>query len=248
MDKWKKIFDKNNFIKIDEQVKKQSIQKLKIEIEKVDILAKESYFEKLRRYVPFMSKATFLIQFVLLSIGIFVIKSSTFESTRLILSLVMPILAFLQMFELEKGFKYKMYEIEMSCRMSLKEVISIKLMISTIINLCIMTIFSLLAGHYFKQKSYLLIIYFLVPFMITNVIYIGVIRLLKNKTNQIMSIITMLFVNIILLILNIKFSTVYEISSISIWIILLFMTLFAVTKTLYDFYKKEDIWNLILIN
>jgi len=36
--------------------------------------------------------------------------------------------------ELEKSFKYNMYEIEMSCKMDLKELISIKLIINTFIN------------------------------------------------------------------------------------------------------------------
>ncbi len=246
MDKWREILNKRELPIIDENKKRQSIEILKKEIANIEITVKESYFEKIKRYVPFMSKITFLIQFVLLIVGIFVIKSSTFEKTRLILSLVMPILAFLQMMELQKSFKYNMYEIEMSCKMDLKELISIKLIINTITNLIIMTIFASLTAVHFRNEIYLLIIYFLVPFMITNVINIGVMKLSKNKSNEIINITVTTLMNIILLILNIKFPCVYEMSSILVWIGLLCITVFYFTKAVYQFYEEEEdyIWNL----
>ena len=140
MDKWRETLNKRELPSIDENKKRQSIEILKMEIANTEITVKESYFEKIKRYIPFMSKITFLFQFILLLVGILVIKSMNFEKTRLILSLIMPILAFLQIMELEKSFKYNMYEIEMSCKMDLKESISIKLIINTFINLCIMCI------------------------------------------------------------------------------------------------------------
>ncbi len=245
-EKWKEILNKNTLPKIDKQKKQQSIERLRIEIANTEITVKENYFEKIRRYVPFMNKTTFLIQFVLLLIGIFVIKSMAFEKTRLILSLVMPILAFLQMMELEKSFKYNMYETEMSCKMNLKELISIKLIINTIINLCVMTILAVVTGTHFEQESYVLILYFLVPFMIANVANIVTMRLLKHKSNEIVNMTIMLLINAILLILNIKFPGVYEMSSILVWIGLLCVTVFYFIKTVYRFFEEEDdyIWNL----
>lgn len=245
-EKWKEILNKNTLPKIDKQKKQQSIERLRIEIANTEITVKENYFEKIRRYVPFMNKTTFLIQFVLLIVGIFVIKSMAFEKTRLILSLVMPILAFLQMMELQKSFKYNMYEIEMSCKMDLKELISIKLIINTITNLIIMTIFASLTAVHFGNEIYLLIIYFLVPFMITNVINIGVMKLSKNKSNEIINITVTLLMNIVLLILNIKFPCVYEMSSILVWIGLLGIAVFYFIKAVYQFYEEEEdyIWNL----
>ncbi len=245
-EKWKEILNKNTLPKIDKQKKQQSIERLRIEIANTEITVKENYFEKIRRYVPFMNKTTFLIQFVLLLIGIFVIKSMAFEKTRLILSLVMPILAFLQMMELQKSFKYNMYEIEMSCKMNLKELISIKLIINTIINLCVMTILAVVTGTHFEQESYVLILYFLVPFMIANVANIVTMRLLKHKSNEIVNMTIMLLINAILLILNIKFPCVYEMSSILVWIGLLCITVFYFTKAVYRFFEEEDdyIWNL----
>ena len=128
--------------------------------------------------------------------------------------------------ELEKSFKYNMYEIEMSCKMDLKESISIKLIINTFINLCIMTVFAVMTGTHFEQESYVLILYFLVPFMITNVANILTMRLLKNKSNDIV---------------NMTIT-----SSVLVWLGLLIITVFYFIKAVCQFYEEEDnyIWNL----
>ena len=246
MDKWREILNKRELPSIDENKKRQSIEILKMEIANTEITVKESYFEKIKRYIPFMSKITFLFQFILLLVGILVIKTMNFEKTRLILSLVMPILAFLQIMELEKSFKYNMYEIEMSCKMDLKESISIKLIINTFINLCIMTVFAVMTGTHFEQGSYVLILYFLVPFMITNVANILTMRLLKNKSNDIVNMTIMLLINAILFKINIKFPSVYETSSVLVWLGLLIITVFYFIKAVCQFYEEEDnyIWNL----
>lgn len=246
MNKWKKIFCKDNFTTIDEKKKKKAIEELKLEIVNTEIPVKESYFNKIKNYIPFTNKLTFVFQFILLLIGILAIKSMTFEKTRLILSLVMPILAFLQIMELERSFKYNMYEIEMSCKINLKELISIKLLISTFINLLIMTIFALMTGIRFNYESYLLIIYFLVPFLITNVANIAIMRLLKNKSNELINLGTMFIINALLLIINMRFPYVYELSSVFVWIGILVITIFYLIKAAYRFYEEEEdyIWNL----
>lgn len=243
---WKEILKTNVVPEINSYKKTQAIEKLKIEIINTEIIVKESYLQKVKRYFPFINKTTLFIQFALLFMGMFVITSTTFERTRLILSTVMPVLAFLQMMELEKSFKYNMYEIEMSCKIDLKEVVSIKLMINTVINLCIMTIFAYIAGVQFEYGSYLLIIYFLVPFMITNVINIKLTKLLKNKSNELTNITVMLLINIVLFVLNMNFPYVYETSSVFVWIALLVVTTYYFIKLIFEFYEKEEeyIWNL----
>ena len=130
--------------------------------------------------------------------------------------------------------------------MDLKELISIKLIINTFINLCIMTIFAVATGTHFEQESYVLILYFLLPFMITNVANIVTMRLLKNKSNEIVNMTIMLLVNAILFIINIKFPIVYETSSVLVWLGLLIIIVYYFIKVLYQFYEEEDnyIWNL----
>lgn len=246
MKELKKFLNENISIQIDEQKKNETIENLKIEIEKIDIQVKENYIEKVKRYIPFLNKKTIIFQFILLISGISIITSAEFEKTRLILSAVMPILALLQMIELEKSFKYNMYEIEISCKLNLKELILIKLIIYAFINLCIMTIFAIIVGSYFKYSISLLILYFLVPLMITNAINIGIIRMVKNKSNELISFIAMLFVNVILIVIDIKIPYIYEMSNTLIWVGLLIIAIYYFVKNVYEICKKEEdfIWNL----
>ena len=109
-----------------------------------------------------------------------------------------------------------------------------------------MTIFAVATGTHFEQESYVLILYFLVPFMITNVANIVLIRLLKHKSNETVNMTIMLLINAILFILNIKFPSVYETSSVLVWLGLLIITVFYFIQAVYRFFEEEDdyIWNL----
>ena len=82
--------------------------------------------------------------------------------------------------------------------------------------------------------------------MITNFANILTMRLLKNKSNDIVNMTIMLLINAILFKINIKFPSVYETSSVLVWIVLLIITVFYFIKAIYQFYKEEDdyIWNL----
>lgn len=245
-EKWKVMLKNNKIPEIDLEKKRKTMETIKLEIATTEIIGKENYVQKVKRYLPFINKTTLLVQLVMLVIGMFVIRTTTFERTRLILSLVMPILAFLQIMEIQKSFKYSMYEIEMSCKIDLKELISIKLLINTIINLTIMTIFTGMAGIKFGNESYLLIIYFLVPFIVTNSINIKVTKLLKNKSNEIVNGTVMILMNLVLLVLNMNFPSVYEAASNVVWISLLVITTMYFIKSIIEFYEKEEdyIWNL----
>ena len=91
-----KILNKNIVPEIDENKKNLAIESLKTEIENTNIEIKESYFQKIIKQILFINKKTLLVQFLLLILGMFIINYTAFESTRLLLSLVMPIFAFFQ--------------------------------------------------------------------------------------------------------------------------------------------------------
>ena len=245
-DNWDKILNKNIVPEIDKSKKYQTIENLKTEITNTDIEVKENYFQKIMKQLPFIDKKTILIQFLFLILGVFIIYYTSFESTRLLLSLVMPILAFFQVAEIQRSFKYNMYEIEMACKVNLREIVTTRLIIMTTINLLIMTLFVVISGAKFHTGIHLLIIYLLVPFLITNVVTMELSRLLKNKQNDVVNICIALLVNMILFVSHIRFPYIYESSSVFIWVIILFISGFYLIKNIYQIYEKEDeyIWNL----
>lgn len=241
-----KILKKNIVPEIDKNKKYQAIESLKIEIENTNIEIKENYFRKIIKQIPFINKKTLFVQFLLLILGMFIINYTAFESTRLLLSLVMPILAFFQVTEMQRSFKYNMYEIEMVCKVNLREIITTRLIIMTTINLLIMTLFVIITGEKFQTGISLLIIYLLVPFLITNLLTMEISKLLKNKQNDVANISIALIVNMFLFMSHIRFPFVYESSCVFIWIIVLLISGFYLIKNIYQIYEKEDeyIWNL----
>ena len=245
-DNWNKILKKNVVPEIDHNKKYQAIENLKTEIASTDIEIKENYFQKIIKQIPFINKTTVIIQFLLLILGVIIINYTSFESTRLLLSLVMPILAFFQVAEMQRSFKYNMYEIEMACKVNLREIITTRLIIMTVINLLIMTLFVIIAGTKFQTGINLLIVYLLVPFLITNVLTMELSKLLKNRQNDVANMGIALLVNMVLFLSHIRFPFVYENSCIYIWIIVLLIKRFYLIKNIYQIYEKEDeyIWNL----
>ena len=158
----------------------------------------------------------------------------------------MPIFAFFQVTEMQKSFKYNMYEIEMACKVNLREIITTRLIIMTSMNLLIMTLFVIIAGTKFQTGANLLIVYLLVPFLITNMITMKFSKLLKSRQNDVANISIALIVNMFLFISHIRFPFVYESSCVFIWIIVLLISGFYLIKNIYQIYEKEDeyIWNL----
>ena len=245
-DNWDKILKKNIVPEIDKNKKYQAIESLKTEIKNTDIEIKESYFQKIIKQLPFIDKKVILVQFLLLILGLFIIYYTSFESTRLLLSLVMPILAFFQIAEMQRSFKHNMYEIEMACKVNLREIITARLIIMTVINLLIMTLFVSMAGAKFQEGIHLLIIYLLVPFLITNVLSMEMSKLLKSRQIDVAHISIALMINMFLFVSHIRFPYIYESSCNFLWIIVLFISGFYLIKNIYQMYEKEDeyIWNL----
>ena len=245
-DNWDKILKKNAVPEIDYNKKYQAIENLKVEIANTDIEINENYFQKIIKQIPFINKTTVIIQVLLLILGMIIINYTSFEITRLLLSLVMPILAFFQVAEMQRSFKYNMYEIEMACKVNLREIITTRLIIMTVINLLIMTLFVIIAGTKFQTGINLLIVYLLVPFLITNVLTMELSKLLKNRQNDVANMGIALLVNMVLFVSHIRFPFVYENSCIFIWVIVLLISGFYLIRNIYQIYEKEDeyIWNL----
>lgn len=121
MDKWREILNKRELPSIDENKKGKSIEILKMEIANTEITVKESYFEKIKRYIPFMSKITFLFQFISIIGRNISYKIYEFWENKANFITCNANISISSNNGVREKFKYNMYEIEMSCKMDLKE-------------------------------------------------------------------------------------------------------------------------------
>lgn len=238
------ILSKNEIPKVDERVKRKNIEALKIEILNTPICKKEKIMDILINQISYISKTIFVIQFLLLIVGIGIIKTTDFRYTNILITFVVAILSFFQFIEIAKSFKYKMYEIEMSSKINLRILIALRAVILSAINLCIMTIFGIAMGVKFKYEISLMILHFLVPFLIINIVNIEIAK--RFKTNEVIKIFLSLSISIVLAIVHIQKPMIYEKSSIAIWLITLFISIAVLIKNWYELWNKEEefIWNL----
>lgn len=238
------ILSKNEIPKIDAKVKNKNIQALKIEILNTTICKKEKFINMLINQFSYVNKTIFAIQFLLLIVGIGIIKTTGFRDTNILITFVVAILSSSQFIEMSKSFKYKMYEIEMSSKINLRMLIALRTVILSVINLCIMTIFGIAMGVKFGYEISLMILHFLVPFLIINIVNIEIAK--RFKTNEVIKIFLSLSISIVLLIVHIQEPMIYEKSSISIWLIALFVSIVVLIKNWYELWNKEEefIWNL----
>lgn len=238
------ILSKNEIPKVDEKVKRKNIQALKIEILSTNICKKEKFINMLINQVLYINKIIFVIQFLLLIVGIGIIKMTDFRDTNILITFVVAILSAFQFIEIEKSFKYKMYEIEMSSKIDLRMLISLRTIILSAINLCIMTVFGIIMGIKFEYEISIMILHFLVPFLIINLVNIEIAK--RFKTNEIIKIFLSLGISTLLLIVHIQEPMIYEKSSMAIWLITLFVSIVVLIKNWYELWDKEEefIWNL----
>ncbi len=242
------ILSKNEIPKVDEKVKRKSIENLKIEILNTPICKKEKFMDMLINQISYINKIIFVIQFLLLIVGIGIIKTTDklddFRETNILITFIVAILGFFQFIELAKSFKYKMYEIEMSSKINLRTLIALRAVILSAINLCIMTILGIAMGVKFKYEISLMILHFLVPFLIINIVNIEIAK--RFKTNEVIKIFLSLSISIVLAIVHIQKPMIYEKSSIAIWLITLFISIAVLIKNWYELWNKEEefIWNL----
>lgn len=238
------ILSKNEMPKIDAKVKSKNIQALKIEILNTTICKKEKFINMIINQVSYINKTIFVIQFLLLIVGIGIIKTTDFRDTNILITFVVSILSSSQFIEMVKSFKYKMYEIEMSSKIDLRMLIALRTAILSVINLCIMTILGIAMGVKFGYEISLMILHFLVPFLIINIVNIEIAK--RFKTNEVIKIFLSLSISIVFLIVHIQKPIIYEKSSIAIWLITLFISIVVLIKNWYELWNKEEefIWNL----
>lgn len=59
---WKEILKNNKIPEIDLEKKRKTIETIKLEIATTEIIGKENYIQKVKRYLPFINKSTLFIQ------------------------------------------------------------------------------------------------------------------------------------------------------------------------------------------
>ena len=160
----------------------------------------------------------------------------------------MPFLALLLIAESTKSTIYRMNELEMAARFSLKSVVLARLSILGTFNLILfsvlITICYLVSGISLLQIG----VYLFVPYLLTANISLYIVRHFRNKETIYWCMAIAVLVSGANISLHYLADFLFQTNYLVLWIIVTLILIIAVVRELYQMFKKTEgfIWNFVL--
>lgn len=253
--KGKKIKDtikKYQIPQIPNSVIDETVRLAKIEFERTPIQYKMPFRELFVGQIKYISPYIWIVQAALLLI----VSCSLIFSTNgiderqtiiTILSVSAPIIALVAIPELAKSFTNNMWELESTSKFNLQKLIVIRLMIIGVMDLSTITIIVITTCTLYEMSFVNVILYILVPFCLTNSIYLFILRNFQGKTVVFGCLIVGLIIAIVLCYLS-MFNVWYALTSTFLWIILLTFSVCTLAHEIIKLLKsiqrgEEMLWN-----
>ncbi|MEW9094233.1 MAG: hypothetical protein AB2417_04035 [Clostridiaceae bacterium] len=232
---------------------KNTIFLAKQELNKKQSFLKASFIEVLREQIKYISPVIWIAQLIVLcltSILLWYFGNDVKETISVfsILSISAPIVALIGIPEIAKSFTCNMWEIEQYCRYNLQKIMAIRMVIIGATDLISMSILFSISAFYYDGNILSLILYVLVPFNISSIIYLFIFNWVKGKTANYTVMAIGLFLAVGFSQLS-KYPKLYQSTSIWIWGVLFVITslllIWKIAETLNSMKNKEELlWNL----
>lgn len=246
-----RLLKSNTPPQIDECKKEQSKKILCEAFSNIELLPKISYITLFKQQASFISPYLWGLQggLSLLCIGIiltFDMKQDTLIIT--LLSSILPLLGTIGFSEITKSFSYNMWEMEQPCLFNLKEILLIKLLIFAVIDLVVLGILTALCWAKTGSNFVTTALYLFVPFVLSNVCYLYLLRFLRKSYSNFMHLACGLVISATIGTFS-QMPEIYEQGLVWVWIIVLVIGIFAMGTELYIILKKIEkgenlCWNL----
>lgn len=195
------------------QISKERMQETIVlanqELRKQKLMRVPSLLEVLRHQIQYISPVVWIAQIILLLfVSILLLKtelnSEQINSTVVIISACSPIIALIGIPELAKSFLYNMWEIEDSCRFNLQKVLSMRMIIIGAVDILVISILLGVSSLNYNGNIVDLILYMLVPFNLSSVLYFMIISHSKGKVTSYISMAICIFMSVVLVQISIQ--------------------------------------------
>lgn len=237
---------------IPDSVIDETVDLAKMEFERTPIQYKMPFKDVLIGQIKYISPYTWIVQAaILLIVSCFLLLSTNGINERqtiiTILSVAAPIIALVGIPELAKSFSYNMWELESTSKFNLQKLVVIRLMIIGLIDLSTITIIVMATCTFYEISFVNVMLYILVPFSLSNSIYLFLLRKFQGKTVVFSCLIVGLIIAIALGFLS-MFNMWYALTSTFIWIILFTFSVSTlaheIIRLLKSIQRREELlWN-----
>lgn len=210
--------------------------------------------QELRWYKRIVNQFKYISPFLwlsqLLAIGLCMLLISQMNSDTDItaflsaISFIVALLGVVGFPEICKSFSYQMWELEQSCKYNLRQIVAIKLSIIGTIDLLIIIAITLFTSLQTKLPIWEMALYLFVPFNLACIVSFFVTSLARNKN----SIFPAGFGIAFLMLLCINRFSLYQSTSIPIWLVLCFGTFVILIWKTVQFIKGMDEGGLAICN
>lgn len=238
-------------IKADEKKKACSLADIKKAVEDKRIYYHPSPIHILIGQIKFSAGYFMLLQCIcgiLMIIFIYHMKASQ-NSIYDYLAVLSAFAAFINVFmmvEVSRSFSYQMAETEQACYLNLKQLYTCKMICFGATELLLLSGFLIVLGKDMEVGIFRFGVYIMVPFLISNLIYLVVFTEFRRIKNEYIPYILAFLLGIAATV-PARFPKIYESANFGIWIILLLTALIGLGYEGYRMVKgmedREECWN-----
>lgn len=252
MDKLSEEFEKNK-IEIDERKRGESLQAIRMAAAEKRIYYRPDFLHILAGQLRYMPVSSLVMQCVC-GVGILLLLLCRMPDAGYVyscgdLALMSAFSAFIGVFmviEMNRNSACHMVEIEQSCYLNLKQLCVCKMIFFGGMELLILLGFLAVSGKKMEVGMVRLGIYILVPFLVSNMVYLFVFTRFRNLEKEYVQYILALLLGIAA-ILPAQFPKVYEAANLGIWVAVLLVAaavlICEIYKMLKEMEEREECWN-----
>lgn len=235
-------------IEIDQQRKEQQIKSLMNDVKATNVINNQSFIRNIIIQIPYIDKKSILLQIILMIIGVWLtydLPAVNVKTTINIISSIGAFLAIVDLVETRKSYQYHMWEIESSCKNSLRELMIQRYLITGILSILVIVILSIVTTVNLKIGFVNLLLYFMTPFMFVCWSYLKLLKITRNHINEAVLLSSILLVcgMIMIFISNLDIYSFYEVKEVGLAFgIVLLLYLYEVISFVGTS-REETEWN-----
>lgn len=187
----------------------------------------------------FIRKKVWIAQlFIILVCGLALCYLPEEAKNIAMISAAAPLIVLTNVFELSRSYTHGMVEIELSTRYSFKQLMIARLSVLGMVDILCLTILLVFSGLYLSTEACAIILYALVPFLVTCFACLLILNHIKRKECNYYCAAVGLLITLAISIVTIQYPQIYELAGIWAWLIIFVMAFAGMVFEIHQMLKS----------